>query len=180
MSFLGFLGGVAALGSTITGAVKSVGASNSQRRVIDRMEAENDAWYNKEYYQDYMNRSDAQAAMKRVRDFMQRRGRQADASAAITGATPESIVAARAADNQVISDTAAGIQANADAYRDGVRRTYLNQKQAIIPARMGLHQAEAAMGGQLMGAGFDLGTSLLTGGIPGGGQKNELQQKGGQ
>jgi hypothetical protein len=100
------ISGAIAAGSTAAGAIKSANAAKRQRKLLAQMEAENNAWYNKEYYQDYMNRSDAQATMKRVRDFMQRRGQQAQATAAITGATPESVVARRAADNQVISDTA--------------------------------------------------------------------------
>jgi hypothetical protein len=127
------------------------------------MEAENNAWYNKEYYQDYMNRSDAQATMKRVRDFMKRRGQQAQATAAITGATPESVVAGRAADNQVISDAAAGIQANADAYKDSVRQNYVNQKQGISAAQIAQHQADAAAGAQLMSGGLSLAGSVADG-----------------
>lgn len=154
-----------AAGSAIAGGIKSAKASGRMRKQLAKTEAENNAWYNKEYYQDYMNRSDAQATMKRVRDFMQRRGQQAQATAAITGATPESVAARRAADNQVISDTAAGIQANADAYKDSVRQQYLNQKQGILAGHTAQHQADAAAGGQMMSGGFSLAGSTLDAGF---------------
>ena len=81
----------------------------------------NEDFFNSEYYQNYMDRSDVQAAMKRVRDTMRKSNQTAAASAAVTGATPEAVVAQKQANNEIIADAASGIQANADAYKNNVK-----------------------------------------------------------
>lgn len=142
------------LGSSIFGGIKAAKAARRQKQALQRASRANDAWYNREYYSDYMNRSDAQSAIKRVRDFMKRRGQQAAATAAVTGATPESVVARRAADNEVIADTAARIQSNADAYKDSVGREYRQRKDALLSGQMGQYAKDEAGGQQMLTQGF--------------------------
>ena len=110
----------------------------------------------------------AKAAMKRVRDTMRKSNQTAAASAAVTGATPEAVVAQKQANNEIIADAASGIQANADAYKNNVKSLYLNQQNALDQARLGQsamsERGYAGMaGGALQTAGSLLGNSKLAG-----------------
>ena len=106
--------------SGITGAVKSAKAARQQQQLIDEQNRKNDIWFNNEYYKDYMDRSDVQAAMERVRQTMQRQNQRVEQQAAVTGATPESVIAQKEANAGVVTDAAAAMQANASAHQDKV------------------------------------------------------------
>jgi hypothetical protein len=54
--------------------------------------------------------------------------KQQQRTAAITGATPESIVAAQQGMNDSLSNTISGIQANASAIKDNAYNNYMAQK----------------------------------------------------
>ena len=58
-------------------------------RILANARANEQAWYKRNYYNDYFNSSMARAAMKRVEDTLSRNSRQNRAYAAVTGATPE-------------------------------------------------------------------------------------------
>ena len=103
-----------------------------------------------------------------IREAKQRNEETAAASAAVTGATPEAVVAQKQANNEIIADAASGIQANADAYKNNVKSLYLNQQNALDQARLGQsamsERGYAGMaGGALQTAGSLLGNSKLAG-----------------
>lgn len=115
IDMLGLIGGGLGLANSMFGGIKAAKERKRQDRIIREAKQRNEDFFNSEYYQNYMDRSDVQAAMKRVRDTMRKSNRTAAASAAVTGATPEAVVAQKQANNEIIADAASGIQANADA-----------------------------------------------------------------
>lgn len=103
-------------------------SARKQREIIDTQKKDNEAWYNRNYYEDSTQRSDAQRAMQMARDAMKSRYNQAQASGVVTGATDESIAAQKAATNQVVSSAASSIAATGDSRKDSIDQQYLNTK----------------------------------------------------
>ena len=87
--------GLKVAGSIIGGAAQAR-AARKQRAIIDKQKKDNEAWYNRNYYEDSTQRSDAQRAMQMARDAIKSRYNQAQASGVVTGATDESIAAQKA------------------------------------------------------------------------------------
>ena len=143
--------GMQALGSVIGGAAQAR-AARKQREIINTQKKDNEAWYNRNYYEDSTQRSDAQRAMQMARDAMKSRYNQAQASGVVTGATDESIAAQKAATNQVVSSAASSIAATGDARKDSIDQQYLNtkanlaQQEAETWKQQGAAIAQAAQG----------------------------------
>ena len=151
------------LAQSIFGGIKAAKEAKKQQRVIGQKQAQNDAWYNKSYHQDYMDRSDARAAMSRVREFMDRRNKQADATAAVTGATPEQVMAQKEQANTVLAQTAGNIAQNADAYKDSVQARYDQKNDALTQSQMQQSQMSEQGGANLAAGGIGLMGSALGG-----------------
>ncbi len=143
--------GMQALGSIVGGAAMAQ-AARKQREIIDTQKKDNEAWYNRNYYEDSTQRSDAQRAMQMARDAMKSRYNQAQASGVVTGATDESIAAQKAATNQVVSSAASSIAATGDSRKDSIDQQYLNtkanlaQQEAETWKQQGAAIAQAAQG----------------------------------
>lgn len=143
--------GMQALGSIVGGAAMAQ-AARKQREIINTQKKDNEAWYNRNYYEDSTQRSDAQRAMQMARDAMKSRYNQAQTSGVVTGATDESIAAQKAATNQVVSSAASSIAATGDARKDSIDQQYLNtksnlaQQEAETWKQQGAAIAQAAQG----------------------------------
>ena len=153
--------------SGITGAVKSAKAARQQQQLIDEQNRKNDIWFNNEYYKDYMDRSDAQAAMERVRKTMQRQNDRIEQQAAITGATPESVIAQKEANSGVITDTAAAIQANASAHQDRVMDAYKARQDNLAGQQQQQYQLSEQGYANLANTGFNTASNMAASAISG-------------
>ena len=65
------------------------GRERQAERIMANARAAEQAWYKRNYYNDYFNSSMARAALKRVEETLSRNNAQNRAYAAVTGATPE-------------------------------------------------------------------------------------------
>lgn len=168
LPFIGSLIGAGmGLVSGITGAVKSAKAARQQQRLIDEQNRKNEIWFNNEYYKDYMDRSDAQAAMERVRQTMQRQNNRVDQQAAVTGATPESVIAQKEANSGVITDTAAAIQANASAHQDRVMDAYKARQDNLAGQQQQQYQLSEQGYANLANTGFNTAANMAASAISG-------------
>jgi hypothetical protein len=124
--------------------------------------------FNRNYYQDIMARSDTQAALQAQRNLMNESLKQQQRTAAITGATPESIVAAQQGMNNSIGNTISGIQANASAIKDNAYNNYMTQKGNLAQqkgeieanAQMAKGQAFSQFGNMLANGGMQIGNAF--------------------
>lgn len=131
-----YAGGIAgAVGNLLGGVFGAIGSAKAARKAKEaqlqtnqELGSLNQEMFNRNYYQDIMARSDTQAALKAQRDLMKESLKQQQRTAAITGATPESIVAAQQGMNDSLSNTISGIQANASAIKDNAYNNYMAQK----------------------------------------------------
>lgn len=144
------------LASGIFGGIKSAKAAREQQRLISEQESKNNAWYNRNYYQNYMESAEAQAAMKRVENTLKKQNQEARATAAVMGSTPEAAVAQQQANNEILDNTATGLAAQATQRKTQVDAANQQNQNAILNARLGQSQMNEQGGAQLMSNGLGL------------------------
>lgn len=81
--------GALGLYSTVKGAIDSRNASKEKKNLLANARAEEDAWYRRNYFGNYLDDSATKAAIKRVENTLRRNNEGERARALITGATPE-------------------------------------------------------------------------------------------
>ena len=150
------LGAVGGLASGIFGGIKSAKAAREQQRLINEQESKNNAWYNRNYYQNYMESAEAQAAMKRVENTLKKQNQEARATAAVMGSTPEAAVAQQQANNEILDNTATGLAAQATQRKMQVDAANQQNQNAILNAKLGQSQMNEQGGAQLMSNGLGL------------------------
>lgn len=152
--------GIGAVGG-IFGGIKSAQAAKKQQEEIEKLQQKSDAWYNRNYYSNYMDSTEAKAAMKRVEDTLRRRSQNTAANAAISGTTPESVVAQQQADAQIVSDTATKLAGESTAIKrqvDAQKNASDMQLAQLRSQQMALNEAG---GSAFMQSGLGLiGSSL--------------------
>lgn len=144
------------LASGIFGGIKSAKAAREQQRLINEQESKNNAWYNRNYYQNYMESAEAQAAMKRVENTLKKQNQEARATAAVMGSTPEAAAAQQQANNEILDNTATGLAAQATQRKMQVDAANQQNQNAILNARLGQSQMNEQGGAQLMSNGLGL------------------------
>lgn len=159
---LGLVGAGLSLASGIYGGIKASKAAKKQEQLINNQEAKNDAWYNRNYYQNYLDSSESRAAIKRVEGTMKKRNQEAQATAAVTGATPEAVLAQQENDQKLMSDTIGNLAARSDARKEQVDAVNQQNQQNIASLRMGQQQANESGGSQLIGNSLGLISSALS------------------
>ena len=163
---LGLIGAGVGLASGAFGAIKANNARKQQERYLNDQEKKNQEWYNRNYYQNYLDTAEAQAAMKRVEDTMKRNNEQTEATAAIMGATPEAVLAQKQANQEQLGNMATGLAAQATQRKAQVDAVNLQSQQNILNARMGQAQANEAGASQVMNGGLGMiGTALQGSGM---------------
>ena len=161
-------GAAAALGSAVYGGIKSASAARAQKREIAAQEAKNNAWYERNYYQDYLDTSMSKSAMRRVEDTLDRRNRENQAQAVVTGATPEAIEARREGNEKVLSDTVGQLAARNDARKDSIDAVDMQNQNNISQQRLGQEQADEQGGAAFQQAGINALGSIASAAADGG------------
>ncbi len=114
---------------------KAEEAQNNALQSLNNQQTMLDNLFNSEYYGDYLNRSDNQALLKKLRDQTLQQNQQMQTQSAITGATPESIAAQQNANAQMIGNTYSSIAANGANWKNNVLNNYINNSAAINDKR---------------------------------------------
>jgi hypothetical protein len=83
------LNGALGLYSGVKGMLDASKASKKAKDLRNRAKAEEEGWYRRNYYGDYMDSTMAKAAMKRVENSLRKQNAQSRAHAVVSGATPE-------------------------------------------------------------------------------------------
>lgn len=167
------IGAVGGLASGIAGGIKSAKAAKEQQKLIDEQERKNDAWYNRNYYQNYLDSAEAQAAMKRVENTLKKQNQEARATAVVTGATPEAAVAQQQANNEILDNVATDLAAQGTARKANVDAINQQNENNIMNMRIAQNQATERGNAQLMDNGLGIIGSALS-------MQNWGKKKGGQ
>jgi len=120
------------LGQSVYSGIKAGEDRKAADALQAKQEADNESWYNKEYYTDYTKRADSQNLLKRLKETTDTNNKRNEMTAAITGATDESVQVSKDANNKVVSDTMGNLAAMGARYKDNVMRTYMGRKDNLM------------------------------------------------
>lgn len=151
------------LGSTVFGAASSRSARKRQERELAKQRAANEAWYMRNYYQDYLNTVSARNALKRYRDEWAGRAQQARSRQAITGGTPEQAVAVEEAGGEAMANMIGNLAAQGERNKQAIDAQKLAMDTNIAQQEAAMASAEQAAGANLASNGVGMIASSLTG-----------------
>ena len=133
---MGLIGSIVGGGLSAAGAIfGGISASKAMKKAKKNVEAQrkkNQDWYDQRYNEDATQRADAQRILTQTEESIKQRNRAAAGSAAVMGGTDESVAAAKAANNEALADATAQIAANAEARKDNIEATYLQNDNAFV------------------------------------------------
>lgn len=132
------------LAKSIFGGNNAAKQRKKMERYLNRQDDENTAWFNSNYYSNYLERADTQALIKNLRDNLGKQNKTAANMAVVTGATPEQQAVQKEQSNKIISDTYSNLGAMGQQWKDGIMNTYMNRKQDIANQRMTMMEGKAA------------------------------------
>ena len=138
----------------LAGGIGSAVTAGKARNQLDALGKEYDSMYNKDYYQDYTQRSDVQAALARMREQMKRNSEANRNTAAVMGETPEAAIAAQESDRKQLGETTANIAGQAASYKDQVRNRYMQQRQWMTQQRIADYNNQSQQWSNLAGMGI--------------------------
>lgn len=128
---MGLIGSAIGAVGSIFGGISASKAMKKAKRNIEAQRQKNKSWYDRRYNEDATQRADAQRILTQTEESIKQRNKAAAGSAAVMGGTDESVAAAKAANNEALADATAQIAANADARKDNIEATYLQNDNAL-------------------------------------------------
>lgn len=137
------VGAAAQIGSSIYGAIKSSQANKRAEQLLKNQRDENQKWYDQKMAEDYTQRTDVQNVLRKQRELLQEQYQRARATNIVAGGTDESLALQKAAANEAMGETMAGIAANAASYKEGVENQYRAQDAALNQQQIANEQAKA-------------------------------------
>lgn len=169
--------GTLGLGAALFGGIKSGKERRKAAKMlkqaqedVEREKAFNDTLFTKEYYQDFLQRSENQAALKLLRDRLKKQNESAAQMAVVTGATPEATAKQKEISNEAYGNVVSSIAGNSSSVKDNVMNRYLNYRQGLNSQKLGLygqqmnlHNQSARQFANLMQNGLNSLTSSFTG-----------------
>lgn len=163
MDPLSIAGAGVGLASGVYGMFKSASAAKEQKKALENATSRENAWYNRNYYQNYLDSSESQAAIKRVEDSLKRHNQIAQGTAAVTGATPESVLAEQENSQKLMSDTVASLAARGDEKKSRIDMVHQQNMNNIDAQRIAQMQTSETGAASMAGAGMGLIGSALQG-----------------
>ena len=134
--------GLNVLGS-VAGAIGSARAQKKADGMIAAQKAKNQAWYDRNYNQNFLERSDAQAVLENTRKFYDERVGRAAATNTVMGGTDEALGNGKGRCQSSGSETMAGINSEAANHKDMVEQNYLLLDSAISQQQIAGQQQRA-------------------------------------
>lgn len=144
------------------------GGGGAYKKGVRDLESARDkelAYWEKLANSDPLYNSENQAALRQARELLKSSTKRAEASAAVTGATDESVALQKAAANEALEDIVADVASGSTQYKTNAMQNYLNANKqytdAINNIRIKKSESEAAALGRLIDTGTKFGTTLL-------------------
>lgn len=125
------IGGALNAGAAIYGGVSASNAMKKAKANVEAQRQKNQDWYDRRYNEDATQRADAQRILTLTEDAIKQRNRAAAGTAAVMGGTDESVAAAKEANNKALAEATSQIAANAEARKDNIEATYLQNDNAF-------------------------------------------------
>ena len=154
------IGAGTALASAIGGAIGSANQNRQSRNLIENLRRENEEWYNMQKNQQYTQRLDFQAVMKKQKELLDEQYKNALGRKENMGGTEESVALEKKAANQTLSDTTTNAVGQAQAYQDSVDAQHRQTENALVQQEAGQHansaRSMAAAASQGVSAGLNM------------------------
>lgn len=176
---LGLIGAGVGLANMLYGAHKSAAEAKKLEAEQARQRAAGEAWYNRNYYQDYLNTVQAQNALKQYRNAWAERTKEARARQAISGGTPEQAQAVAEAGGEAMGNMIGNLAAKGEQNKAAIDAQKLAMDNNLSQQQMQIAEQRQQAASNLMSGGASMLTSglqSLDGGI--GGNKNVLGHQG--
>ncbi len=159
------IGAATALGSAIYGAIKSRNANRKASNLISTLKNDNRRWYESEMAQDYTQRSDTQAILKKQKELLEAQYNKARATNVVAGGTDEALAMQKAQANDTLADTMTNIAAQASAHKDNINQQYRQQNTALTQQQAGVYTGQGQQVAQAAGQGVSAGLNLVGTGL---------------
>ena len=128
---MGLIGAALGAAGSIAGGIASMRAANNARKMVEQEKNDNQNWYDRRFNEDATQKADAQRILSMTEESIKNRNKQAAGSQAVMGGTDESTAAAKAANNQALSDATGTINALAERQKNRVEDQYQQNKSVI-------------------------------------------------
>lgn len=135
------------LGSSVYGQAQAAKQAKEMEKLLNRKERGLDTYFQGELSKNVLDTDYAKTTLKKLREQYEERQKRAASTAAITGASDEARVAEGSASAKSITDAVTALAQYGAQRKDVLQRDYLNRKDALLGARMGVAQGkqESAM-----------------------------------
>lgn len=149
---MGLIGSAIGAAGGIFGGIKASKAMKKAKRNVEAQRQKNQDWYDRRYNEDATQRADAQRILTQTEESIKQRNKAAAGSAAVMGGTDESVAAAKEANNKALADATSQIAADAEARKDNIEATYMQNDNAFVEQLNAIEQGKAnAISGAVQG-----------------------------
>ena len=154
------IGGALSAGGAIFGGISASKAMKKAKKNVEAQRKKNQDWYDQRYNEDATQRADAQRILTQTEESIKQRNRAAAGSAAVMGGTDESVAAAKAANNEALADATSQIAANAEARKDNIEATYMQNDTAFMEQLNNIEIGKAQAVAQAVQGVANVGSSI--------------------
>ena len=121
------------------GALKAGQQNRKNQKLLNQMGDENRADYMREYYRGALENPGSKAYLKRLDESLRDNTKATENTATATGATQENVLAAKQANNEVMSNAIGGLVQQEDMRKENIKQNYFQRKNALTQAQMGMN-----------------------------------------
>lgn len=157
------LNGALGLYSSVRGIMDSAKEASRQKKLQRMAKAEEDGWYRRNYYGNYLDNSSSRAAVKRVENSLRRSSEQNRAYSAINGATPENAIARNEQSLRSMENVFTNIAAGEDDRKMRVDAMHHQNRQALLAGELAGSRNDEKVSATLARGGLDLLQNALRG-----------------
>ena len=129
------IGAAAGIASSIFGGVSAANAAEEARKERIRAESKEQAWYNRRYYEDYLDTAAGQNLVRRAKDYAKENWRKAAGAKAVAGGTDAATAMAKESGNKMMGDTIANIAAADSQRKAQVDNIHMQNEQRFAQQR---------------------------------------------
>lgn len=156
------VGGALSAGGAIFGGISASKAMKKAKKNVEAQRKKNQDWYDQRYNEDATQRADAQRILTQTEESIKQRNKAAAGSAAVMGGTDESVAAAKAANNEALADATSQIAANAEARKDNIEATYMQNDTAFMEQLNNIEIGKAQAVAQAVQGVANVGSSIAS------------------
>jgi hypothetical protein len=157
------INGALGLYSTVKGMIDSSEAKKKQNNLRQAAQNEENAWFRRNYYGNFMDNSASKAAIKRVENTLRRNNAQERARSIITGSTPEMSVARNEQGLRTMENVVNNLAATDGARKMNIDTAHKQNNLALKNAEQQQLSLDERMAKSAASSGYNLMQNALLG-----------------